>query len=194
MLDAAPIPSSPAESSRRLSRIPSAGMLDPFGFSLSAEPSPYDSALAYSNNPQTRQRASFLGPPQSNGQNSLGQTSPYPSTSSMQSMASGSSYPATSTGATSWASGDANGGQGGQPWLKPRSASMGDAGSSSHQIRSSLMARPGNRSKLSGEINADVSSFSSPRGRGCRIASSDCSSFTLCCCSRAPYASRDSQN
>jgi hypothetical protein len=165
MLDAAPVPSSPAESSRRLSRIPSAGMLDPFGFSLSAEPSPYDSALAYSHNPQTRQRASFLGAPQSNGQSSLGQASPYPSTSSMQSMASGSSYPATSTGATSWASGDANGGgQGGQPWLKPRSASMGDAGSSRQQIRSSLLARPSNnRSKLSGEINADVSSlFSAP--------------------------------
>lgn len=37
---------------------------------------------------------------------------------------------------------------------------MGDAGSSRTQIRSSLMSRPGNRSKLSGEINADVSTLS----------------------------------
>lgn len=145
-------------------------MIDPFGFNVVNEPSPYDTALAYSANPTTRSRASFLGPSSApgvlGGPGSFGTSSPYPSSSSMHSVASSSHLPAASSRATSpmpstpGSLAELNGVNDPRPWVKQRSASAGDSISSSsrQQFRGNLI-RPGigNRSKLSGEIGVDVS-------------------------------------
>lgn len=147
---------------KRSSRIPS--MLDPFGFNVGNEPSPYDTALAYSANPNTRSRASFLGPssaPGAIGGGGHGYGS-FPSTTSMQSYASSSGgtspVPWQGTGGSSSPGSMELEGGVSRPWAKQRSASAGDSISSGgrQQFRGSLV-RPGNPSKLSGEIGIEVS-------------------------------------
>ncbi|GAA5886641.1 hypothetical protein JCM5296_005357 [Sporobolomyces johnsonii] len=180
LLDAAPLSTSAAATGRRLSRLPpGVAMVDPFGFNLSAEVSPYDLALNASTPSPTAGilapsrspiRSSFLQPQRSatSTTSSGGGHSPYPSSSSMMSMASTSS-----TTATSPPSSNSEVGPPSQPWMRPRAASAGEAYENSRvQVRSGLLSPPpmvprglSQRSKLSGEIDAETMSIASTSSR-----------------------------
>ncbi|GAA5994301.1 uncharacterized protein JCM10292_001983 [Rhodotorula paludigena] len=162
LLDSAPISTSPGSAhgadGRRLSRLPpGVSLLDPFGFNLSNDASPYDPAYAYSaaaqapgmtagTPPRSPARGSFLGP---QGAGSAVTASPVPGASS-------SFTPPPPQ----------------QPWVKPRASSAGEQGFNRSQLRNGLLApgmSPGasprqsvtGRSKLSGEIDADAMSIAS---------------------------------
>lgn len=139
----------PTSPDRRSSRLPpSVGLLDPFGYMINAEQSPYDSALAYSSSPTHRmsQRASYYP----------GMTSGYPSSLSLSAL--------SALGSGSY-SGDPNVDSvpPKAPWndRKHRSVSLGESGMDRPAIRSSMMAGSSHRSvgtglsKLSGEIDPD---------------------------------------
>ncbi|GAA6042520.1 hypothetical protein JCM8097_004643 [Rhodosporidiobolus ruineniae] len=195
LLDAAPILPGTAFGSdqRRLSRLPpGVSMIDPFGFNLTADPSPYD--LASLSQPpaspgstsfarQSPVRSSFLGPG-ANGGPSVSSSplgSPRLSGASGTSAASSSAFipsaaassPATSPGSSEY--GFVPGPQ--QPWMKPRASSAGEGSSGGFnraQVRNGLLAAPplggmprgvSQRSKLSGEIDADAMSIASVSSR-----------------------------
>ncbi|GAA5961763.1 hypothetical protein JCM21900_000753 [Sporobolomyces salmonicolor] len=180
MLDAAPLATSADATGRRLSRLPpGVAMVDPFGFNLSAEISPYDLALNASTPSPTAGilapsrspiRSSFLQPQLSatSTTSSGGGQSPYPSSSSMMSMASTSSTTATSPPSPNGEVGPPS-----QPWMRPRAASAGETyGNSRVQVRSGMLSPPpmvprglSQRSKLSGEIDAETMSITSTSSR-----------------------------
>ncbi|GAA5944382.1 uncharacterized protein JCM15063_000936 [Sporobolomyces koalae] len=168
MLDSSPLASTTADpTGRRVSRLPpGVQMLDPFGFSLAADASPYDLALNASAPvaapgiaapARNSVRASFLQPQLT--VNSISSSSRHPSSSSIASHLSQTSAAAAGTPPT-------------QPWTKPRSASAGEVYQTTNraQIRSGLLAAPpqvqrgtsarSRLSKLSGEI--DIESLSAP--------------------------------
>lgn len=165
MLDVSPQSQISDSTGRRVSRLPpGVQMLDPFGFSLAAEASPYDLALKASSAPVTPGiltpsrspvRSSFLqphltttsGPSSSNGHSQIA------SSSSIGSNLSNASTTATSPTI--------------QPWTKPRASSAGEVYqlNSRAQIKSGLLGPPqiqrggssrSRLSKLSGEIDAEV--------------------------------------
>ncbi|GAA5878251.1 hypothetical protein JCM8547_007540 [Rhodosporidiobolus lusitaniae] len=191
LLDAAPVvPSTPFGSDqRRLSRLPpGVSMVDPFGFNLTADPSPYD-------------LASLSSAPPAPGANALSRSSPVRSsflmpgtggtvTSSPQQLSPRASYsgpsshnhghaPSGSTSSFSHTPGSSDyHGAGRQPWLKPRANSAGEqggqyGGGARPAMRNGyLTAPPGGmprgvsqRSKLSGEIDADAMSITSTTSR-----------------------------
>lgn len=166
LLDAAPVAAPVLDNSRRLSRLPPGfSMLDPFGFNLTNDASPYDLALSASqadlaagitSAARSSVRASYLGSPAVSTTPSL---SPYPSTSSTSSLPSTPSLSSPPDGSFA---------PGAQPWLKPRASSAGEQGMGHNRshVRNGLLAPNGyasprqanGRSKLSGEIDADVRS------------------------------------
>lgn len=139
-------------------------MLDPFGFNLTNDASPYDLALSASqaglaagitSPARSSVRASYIGSPAVSSTPSL---SPYPSTSSTSSLPTTPSLSPAPEGSFA---------PGAQPWLKPRASSAGEQGMGHNrsQVRNGLLAAPNGyasprqaygRSKLSGEIDADV--------------------------------------
>ncbi|GAA5853694.1 hypothetical protein JCM5353_001665 [Sporobolomyces roseus] len=170
MLDVSPQSQISDSTGRRVSRLPpGVQMLDPFGFSLAAEASPYDLALKASSAPVTPGiltpsrspvRSSFLqphltttsGPSSSNGHSQIA------SSSSIGSNLSNASTTATSPTI--------------QPWTKPRASSAGEVYqlNSRAQIKSGLLGPPqiqrggssrSRLSKLSGEIDAETMSIAS---------------------------------
>ncbi|GEM08319.1 hypothetical protein Rt10032_c05g2336 [Rhodotorula toruloides] len=172
LLDTGPI-AAPVVDSRRLSRLPpGVSMLDPFGFNLTNDSSPYDLALSASQaglaagiTSAARQpaRASYVGSPAVSSTPSL---SAYPSTSSTSSLPTTPSLATPPEGLFA---------AGAQPWLKPRASSAGEQGMgySRSQVRNGLLAPNGyasprqanGRSKLSGEIDADATSVASTSKR-----------------------------
>lgn len=145
-----PPPSSPDRRSSRLP--PTVGLLDPFGYMINAEQSPYDSALAYSSSPTHRmsQRASYYP----------GMSSGYPSSSSLSAL--------SALGSGSY-SGDTNVDPPPPkaPWSdrKHRSVSLGESGIDRPAIRSSMMVGSHRSvgtalSKLSGEIDPNMTGVS----------------------------------
>lgn len=185
LLDGSPIypPSSSAPTSqstttdgRRLSRLPpGVALVDPFGFNVSNEPSPYDLAYAHSaaaqtsgitaaSSPRSAARASFLGAYSAMGSGGA----PPGVTASPGPSPTISPSPSTSS-VTQFAAPPQQGEYGApaQPWVKQRAASAGEPGQTARaQVRNGLLA-PGaglrhsttGRSKLSGEIDADVRFF-----------------------------------
>ncbi|GAA5892713.1 uncharacterized protein JCM6883_007449 [Sporobolomyces salmoneus] len=174
MLDSSPLATASDSTGRRVSRLPpGVQMLDPFGFSLAAETSPYDLALNASTPSGTAGvlspsrspvRASFLQQPQvtstsaSPSPSSSHGHSPFPSSSSIASNLS-----QTSTAATSPTL---------QPWTKPRAASAGEVSqvNSRAQFKTGLLGPPtvqrgpssrSRLSKLSGEIDVETASIAS---------------------------------
>ncbi|GAA6009995.1 hypothetical protein JCM11491_005820 [Sporobolomyces phaffii] len=177
MFDTSPLPTTSDPNGRRVSRLPpGVQMLDPFGFSLAAEASPYDLALNASSpattpgvlSPAGRSpvRASFLQHPQlttTSTSSSHGGHSHFPSSSSIASNLSAT----TSTAQTSPAAIPP------PPWTKPRAASAGEVQqlASRAQIKSGLLGPPviqrgassrSRLSKLSGEIDAETLSGAAP--------------------------------
>jgi len=165
MLDTSPQSQISDSTGRRVSRLPpGVEMLDPFGFSLAAEASPYDLALKASSAPVTPGvltpsrspvRSSFLQPQltTTSGPSSLNGHSQLASSSSIASNLSNASTAATTPTL--------------QPWTKPRASSAGEVYqlNSRAQIKSGLLGPPpvqrgrssrSRLSKLSGEIDADV--------------------------------------
>lgn len=150
--------------SRRHSRLPSGASFDPFGYGLAPEATPYDTAMNYSVDGRSSSRASFVG------------SSPFPSSSASMMSFGGGSTGGGPSGASSPVPWNGPPGQqfnphagGNAPWQKQRSASMGEQGMngrasirggllSPHDVprRSNMGSRQSN-SKLSGEIEADVS-------------------------------------
>ncbi|GAA5836275.1 hypothetical protein JCM3766R1_003474 [Sporobolomyces carnicolor] len=172
MLDSSPLATASDSTGRRVSRLPpGVQMLDPFGFNLAADTSPYDLALNASSPSATPGilspsrspvRASFLQPqltPMSaSASNSSHGHSPFPSSSSIASNLSNVSTAPTSPAL--------------QPWTKHRASSAGEVYQLQNraQIKSGLLGPPvvqkgtGARSrlsKLSGEIEAETSSIAS---------------------------------
>ncbi|GAA5988017.1 hypothetical protein JCM11641_002131 [Rhodosporidiobolus odoratus] len=183
-LDTAPVVPGTAFGSdqRRLSRLPpGVSMVDPFGINLTSDVSPYDLA-AFSQGPpspgapshsSSPVRNSFLAAP---GVTAAPQMSPRFSGASGSTTASASasssafgsaaaSTPATSPGSSEHNVALQSGGPQ-APWMKPRASSAGEIGYSRAQVRNGLLA-PGmprgvsQRSKLSGEIDADTMSLAS---------------------------------
>ncbi|BGO90835.1 hypothetical protein NBRC10512_005840 [Rhodotorula toruloides] len=173
LLDASPV-TAPSVDSRRLSRLPpGVSMLDPFGFNLTNDASPYDLALSASqaglaagitSPARSSVRASYIGSPAVSSTPSL---SPYPSTSSTSSLPTTPSLSPAPEGSFA---------PGAQPWLKPRASSAGEQGMGHNrsQVRNGLLAAPNGyasprqaygRSKLSGEIDADAMSVASTSKR-----------------------------
>ncbi|BGP39184.1 hypothetical protein JCM10449v2_003122 [Rhodotorula kratochvilovae] len=189
LLDAAPIYTSPSPASsstnvsdgRRLSRLPpGVALVDPFGFNVSNEPSPYDLAYAHSaaaqsagltsassSSPRALARSSFLGPYPSMGGGASAGGGPGVTASPTISPS-----PSTSSVVHAHAVGEL--GAPGQPWAgKPRAASAGEGTQGPRaQVRNGLLA-PGlsprqssvGRSKLSGEVDADAMSIASIASR-----------------------------
>ncbi|GAA6058863.1 hypothetical protein JCM10212_002807 [Sporobolomyces blumeae] len=173
MLEVSPVAATQTDAAgRRISRLPpGVQMLDPFGFSLAAEASPYDLALNASSSTGTPTvlspsrspvRASFLQPrvtPTTASSSSSHGHSPYPASGSIASNLSGASTQASSSSTL-------------QPWTKPRAASAGEVyqASSRAQIKSGLLGPPppvqrgtssrSRLSKLSGEIEAEAETMS----------------------------------
>lgn len=160
-LDVAPAPQN-VRDSRRLSRLPPGlTMVDPFGFNVAAETSPYDLALTASQAPATTalstsapttSRTSFLGVPGVSA-------APVASSPGYRASFMGAPPGAAENGSTAFA----------QPWTKQRASSHGELGTNAHgqpraQIRNSLLSphaamratspKPGaGPSKLSGEVD-----------------------------------------
>ncbi|GAA5844497.1 hypothetical protein JCM11251_004193 [Rhodosporidiobolus azoricus] len=194
LMDAEPVLAGTAFGSdtRRLSRLPpGVSMVDPFGFNLTSDVSPYDLA-AFSQSPPTAGtnalsrsspvRSSFLGPgyqptmtasPQINPRLS-GMSGTSAASSSAAASTAAATSPATSPGTSEHAFALQNGAPQ-PPWLKPRASSAGEQGGPPRsQVRNGLLA-PGlggmpprgvsQRSKLSGEIEADAMSITSTTSR-----------------------------
>ncbi|KAK4705208.1 hypothetical protein P7C70_g999, partial [Phenoliferia sp. Uapishka_3] len=161
MYDTSPLPTSAAD--RRASRLPpGVSHVDPFGFGLTNDPSPYDSALIYGSGSSPSQSSIHQNRPGGTRSRaaSTNLDSPYPSSSNMSGRSSAislSSAGQPSSAATSPL-----------PWTGPeadhkRRASMGDLGPG-WQSSNSRASRPVaglNRSKLSGEIQVDTTSQAS---------------------------------
>ncbi|GAA5953444.1 hypothetical protein JCM3765_005041 [Sporobolomyces pararoseus] len=170
MLDSSPLATASDPSGRRVSRLPpGVQMLDPFGFSLAADASPYDLALNASSPSATPGvlspsrspvRSSFLQPQLTSASTSTSSHghSQFPSSSSIASNLSNASTAATTPTL--------------QPWTKPRAASAGEVYqlNSRAQIKSGLLGPPpvsrgtssrSRLSKLSGEIEAETASIAS---------------------------------
>ncbi|GAA5975137.1 hypothetical protein JCM5350_000152 [Sporobolomyces pararoseus] len=170
MLDSSPLTTASDPSGRRVSRLPpGVQMLDPFGFSLAADASPYDLALNASSPSATPGvlspsrspvRSSFLQPQLTSASTSTSSHghSQFPSSSSIASNLSNASTAATTPTL--------------QPWTKPRAASAGEVYqlNSRAQIKSGLLGPPpvsrgmssrSRLSKLSGEIEAETASIAS---------------------------------
>ncbi|GAA5883825.1 hypothetical protein JCM16303_007398, partial [Sporobolomyces ruberrimus] len=170
MLDSFPLTTTSEPNGRRVSRLPpGVQMLDPFGFSLAAETSPYDLALNASSPTATPGvlspsrspvRTSFLQPQLTSTSVSTSSHghSHFPSSSSIASNLSNTSTAATTPTL--------------QPWNKPRAASAGEVYqlNSRAQIKNGLLGPPtvqrgassrSRLSKLSGEIDAETMSIAS---------------------------------
>ncbi|KAK4056562.1 hypothetical protein OIO90_002410 [Microbotryomycetes sp. JL221] len=161
-----------ATESRRLSRLPtSLGPLDPFGYDVGLDSTPYDSAftpsIAAANKRNSSRTPLQLSPSSPMTSAGLAQQTSFPSSSSMMSIASSSSrtalgrqsssFGSTSTNASSNTS--SHGQLEPRPWIKTRSSSWGDQAAARSQFRNGLSApSTGNRSKLSGEIIAETMS------------------------------------
>lgn len=144
---------STSTANRRVSRLPLAvGGFDPFGYGVSTESSPYDSALAYSNSPKNRMssRASWYPSLDENGS-----LSNIANSNSFVGLAMLNQSPSSSGSITDLnRSGEA-------PWAekKRRSVSLGEMGRDGRSaLRNSFLSggRSGSGpSKLSGEIGVD---------------------------------------
>lgn len=185
MWDASPTPVLSVD--RRASRLPPGlSLVDPFGYGLN-DVSSYDAALqSIPSSPGIRPRASGSF---TNTSSTLAAASPYPSSSTMSSNSSSGNGYLTSSAATSpvpWnghvksngsgnVSPELNGNGNGQSWQKTgRSSSFGEGGSTPpngsppigrngfpHSPRLTIPGQGGmGPSKLSGEIDLDVSTFS----------------------------------
>ncbi|KAL8290042.1 hypothetical protein RQP46_002981 [Phenoliferia psychrophenolica] len=147
--EAAPLPTTKAD--RRVSRLPpGVALLDPFGYGLNPDISPYDSAAIYSNGSRSTTGSG-------SGSLSPSGRSPYPSSSSMSAMSGGSlssmGQPSSSAATSPL------------PWTgpadqnDPRRASAGDLTPTWQSSTTRSPRFPGmGRSKLSGEIEVDTAS------------------------------------
>ncbi|BGP15105.1 hypothetical protein JCM10213v2_003060 [Rhodosporidiobolus nylandii] len=174
---------------RRHSRLPpGVAMIDPFGFSLTADASPYDLAsLSQPSSPgaagganrlsasvPSPARTSFLSvsptPPSSSRMSGVPSGSSSHSAGSSLLPSAASSSPATSPPASMLEHGA------GQPWMKPRAGSAGEYGPGARaQVRNGLLAAPmggvgmprgmSQRSKLSAEVDPETMSIASTSSR-----------------------------
>ncbi|GAA5987062.1 hypothetical protein JCM10908_001010 [Rhodotorula pacifica] len=162
LLDVTPAPQN-VRDSRRLSRLPpGVAMVDPFGFNVAAETSPYDLALTASQAPVSAtlsssapshpSRASYSGVPNVSA-------APVASSSGYRASFMGAPPGLAENGSTAFA----------QPWTKQRASSHGELGTNGFgqpraQVRNSLLSpnaamratspKPGaGPSKLSGEVD-----------------------------------------
>ena len=157
MYEAAPLPA--AKVDRRASRLPpGVALLDPFGFGLNADSSPYDSALIYG---PTSRGMTTTG----SGSLSPSGRSPYPSSSSMSGISGSGSHSSMGLPASSSAATSPVPGSGSVDQNDPRRASSADLTPTWQSSTQRSPRFPGmGRSKLSGEIEVDVRPSFIPTG------------------------------
>ncbi|KAM0788734.1 hypothetical protein ACM66B_002826 [Microbotryomycetes sp. NB124-2] len=166
-------PTLSATEGRRVSRLPSnLGSLDPFGYDLDTQTTPYDSAYAFTH-PSTTPAGTAPSMVRNNSRNStlyspvastssphLAQQTSLPGSTSMLSVMSAATT--ATAGPSSRSSLHAHQqqqyGNGARPWMKPRSASWGDPTAAGRTQFKNGLSAPNNRSKLSGEIVAETMS------------------------------------
>lgn len=145
---------STSTANRRVSRLPLAvGGFDPFGYGVSTESSPYDSALAYSNSPKNRMSSRASWYPSSDENGSLVNVA---NSNSFVGLAMLNQFQGSTSGSTTDLNKTSE-----APWSekKRRSVSLGEMGRDGRSaLRNSFLSggRSGSGpSKLSGEIGVE---------------------------------------